>query len=119
MATFPDVAIILYDNYQESFDPSVLRTEMDRGKPKQRIINSDVLMSVTATVYFRSRDDADAFWDWYKNDIGRVGEFDFTHPGTGEVISGVRFTSGNIGSLTTMGNSWYAFKRTVTMEYLA
>lgn len=52
MATWPTYARIILDGASESFDPSIQRTEMDRGVPKQRVINSSVLMKINATILF-------------------------------------------------------------------
>ena len=117
MATFPDYVCVLFDGYSESFDPSVLRTEMERGPPKQRVENSQVLMKVSATLAFQSDADVESFYLWYKNDIKRILPFEMTHPRTGETIT-ARFEGGNIGTLVPLATQFRVATRNVVIEYL-
>ena len=59
MASLPGVALVMFDGQQRTFDPSVLRTEMERGVPKQRLLNTQVLvkqsMSRPVNTYTRGR----------------------------------------------------------------
>ena len=117
MATLPSYVTILFDGFTEDFDPSVLRTEMERGVPKQRVINSKVLAEINCRIMFESKADAASFEAWYFDTIKRIGWFDMEHPRTGVTIS-ARFKGGNIGELVplTPDFSWCA--REVTLEYL-
>ncbi len=117
MARLPDYVCVLFDGYSESFDPSVLRSEMERGPPKQRVQNSQVLMKVNATLVFQSPADVESFYLWYKNDIKRIQPFEMTHPRTGETIT-VRFEGGNIGALVPLATKFRAATRNVVIEYL-
>ncbi len=54
MATFPSGICILAGSYSESFDPSVERTEMERGVPKQRLVNTQVLAKFKCSLLFNS-----------------------------------------------------------------
>ena len=118
MAELPSTAIMLIDNYDEKILPSVLRTEMDRSYPIQRIKNSRVITEVKCTLYFKRAADHDEFFNWYMTVIGRVGFFDFTHPGTKQVIQNARFKEGDIGSKVPTSSAWFSFMRTVTIEYM-
>lgn len=118
MATLPTTAIMLVDNYDEKLNPSVLRTDMDRGRPVQRIKNSRCLVEVKCTLYFRRPEDHEEFMTWYMTTIGRVGFFDFVHPGTKETIRDAAFKEGDIGSKVPTSSAWFSFMRTVTIEYM-
>lgn len=117
MATFPSFAIPLTDTVGETFDPSVLRTEMERGVPKERIENSRVLATVSMTVLFTTKADANAFVDWYFDTIGRIGWFDFTHPRTGQTLQ-ARFVGGQIGSLKAESGPVGRHTCPLSIEYL-
>lgn len=118
MATLPSAAIMLFDNYSEKAEPSVLRTTMDRGYPVQRIVNTKMLTLVTCTLYFKTEQDEVNFFNWYKNTIGRVGFFDFVHPGNGNTIKNARFREGDIGEKSPTSSAWFSFMRSVKIEYL-
>lgn len=117
MAEFPSYAEVLFAGYTESFDPSVARTDMERGVPKQRLLNSQVLMKVNATIFFRSAADVAAFEDWYFDTIGRIGWFTMTHPRTDATVT-ARFDSGSIGTLTPLHTLFRVAKRELVIEYL-
>lgn len=116
MATFPTYARMLVDGSSEEFEPSIERTEMERGVPKQRLGNSQVLMTFNVNLVFMSRDDVNAFESWYFDEIKRIGWFTFTHPKNGQQISG-RFKSG-LGPLVPIVGQFHFATRTVAIEYL-
>ncbi|QHG87929.1 hypothetical protein ACCQ13_14660 [Xanthomonas sp. NCPPB 1638] len=117
MATFPAYAGVLYDTVRCSFDPSVLRTEMERGVPKQRVLNSRVLTKVAMTLDFASPTTALAFESWYFDEIRRVGWFDFLHPLSGVTLQ-ARFENGGIGELRPAEGAERPWQRDVVVEYL-
>ena len=117
MATFPPYAEVLFAGYSESFDPSVERTEMERGVPKQRLKNTQVLVKVQASILFRSAADVAAFEDWYFNDLGRIGWFDLVHPRTDQPIR-ARFDGGSIGTLVPLTTLFRVARRDLVIEYL-
>lgn len=117
MADFPTYAQILADGFAESFDPSVERTDMERGVPKQRLINSQVLVKLNATLFFRSSADVAAFESWYFDTIKRIGWFQMKHPRTGAAIT-ARFEGGSIGSLSSLAPMFFIASRNVVMEYM-
>lgn len=110
-------AEVLYSGYSESFDPSVERTEMERGVPKQRLINSRVLVKLKCSLFFRSAADQFAFEAWYFDTLKRIGWFQLEQPRTGEIIT-ARFEGGGIGELLPLHTQFRYSKRDVTMEYL-
>lgn len=117
MAALPSYVQILAAGFGEEFDPSVLRTEMDRGMPKQRVINTHVMQELPATLLFSSQADAASFEAWYFNTIKRIGFFDFVHPRTGATHSG-RFKGGDIGRLEPRNARYTRATRAVVIEYL-
>ncbi|TAA25389.1 hypothetical protein [Pseudoxanthomonas winnipegensis] len=110
-------AEVLFAGYGESFDPSIERTEMERGMPKQRVINSQVLMKVRATLFFRTAADQQAFEDWYFDVLKRIGSFQMEHPRTG-VMTEMRFENASIGDLVPLHTQFRLSKRDVVFEYL-
>ena len=116
MAAFPSDICVLTGGYGESFDPSVERTEMERGVPKQRLVNTQVLAKIKCALLFNSSADADTFEAWYFDTIKRIGWFQIKHPRTGATIT-ARFEGGSIGTLVPLGPAFYIASRMVIMEY--
>lgn len=117
MPTWPTYAKILLDGASESFDPSVERTEMERGVPKQRLINTSVLMKLNLTVVFFAKADVAAFEDWYFDGLNRIGWFGMAHPRTGAAIT-ARFENGSIGTLSPTKGGYGIAQRALVVEYL-
>jgi len=116
LADFPSYAHILADGFTESFDPAVERTDMERGVPKQRLVNTQVMAKVSATILFRKKADIASFESWYFDTIKRIGWFQIKHPRTGATIT-ARFEGGSIGTLVPLGPAFYIASRTVILEY--
>jgi len=117
MAQWPASAKVMLSGYGENFDPSVARTEMERGVPKERLLNSQVLQKLPVSVFFRTPADIQTFEDWYFTDLQRIGWFSMTHPRTGQAIT-ARFEGGNIGTLSVQAPRFYMAKRDLVLEYL-
>lgn len=117
MASFPSDICVLTGGYSESFDPSVERTEMERGVPKQRLVNTQVLAKIKCALLFNTSADADTFEAWYFNTIKCVEWFQIPHPRTGATIM-ARFEGGAIGDLSPINNNLKRWRRDVTLEYL-
>jgi len=116
VATFPTYVTVLLDGHTESHAPIADRTEMDRGVPKQRRTQSDVLVTFALTLLFLSTTDAEAFETWYYGDAAAGGAyFDFTHPRTGALLS-ARVVANSLGALTVLGMG--RARRTIQIEYL-
>jgi hypothetical protein len=114
---WPSYARFVLTGASESFDPSVERTEMERGIPKERIINSDVMVQITGQVLFESKADVESFETWYFDTIGRIGWFDFRHPRTLQTVQ-ARFVGGRLGELMPHAGAFAVASRVVTIEYL-
>jgi hypothetical protein len=117
MATLSDFAKIRFSNMSETFDPSVESSEMERGPPKYRVLNSQVLMKLSVTLLFLTSDDSDAFEDWYFNEVKRIGSFPVLIPRNGKTVV-ANFEKGSIGTLTFQGAGFHFGQRDVVLEYL-
>ena len=117
MAALPDFVCVLAAGYGEEFDPSVERTEMERGPAKERLLNSGVVDQLHVTLLFNSNADASAFEAWYFNEIKRIGWFTMTHPRTQQTIT-ARFIGGNIGRLQTRNPMFTRLFRSTVVEYM-
>lgn len=117
MAALPSYVTVRMSGYSESFDPSVERTEMERGPAKQAIKNTHVMAMLAVSFLFPTSADAEAFLDWYHDTIVRIGYFDMDHPRTGQTIS-VRFPGGDIGTLQSLAGTDHLWQRDLAVEYL-
>lgn len=116
MATFPTYVTVLLDGHTESHSQIAERADMDRGVPKQRRTQSDVIVTFALTLLFLSTTDAEAFEDWYYGDASAGGAwFDFTHPRTGSLLS-ARVVANSLGALAVLGAG--RSRRTLQVEYL-
>lgn len=117
MSNWPASAKITLGGFSEEFNPSIRRTEMERGMPKQAITNTHVLQELMFTVVFETSAAAQEFEDWYFNVLRRIDFFDFRHPRTRQYVS-ARFKDAKIGALTPVVGGFGLTQRTVTLEYL-
>ena len=118
MATLPSYAQILFDGFGEEFDPSVERTEMERGVAKQRLLNTQVMAEIPVSLLFATPADTAAFEDWYFGVLRRIDWFQMPHPRTGATIT-ARFKGGKIGRLAPRSPRMTRYVRTgVVLEYL-
>lgn len=117
MAALPTYVEIRFSGYGETFDPSVERTEMERGVPKERLINSQVMQELSMTLQFKGAANLQSFEDWYFDVIKRIGWFSMLHPRTGQPIT-ARFKGGAIGTLVPLIPGFKLSTREVVIEYL-
>lgn len=121
-ATFPtDVSCVL-GSYSEDQTSAVMRSEMERGMPKQRRMASDVLVSVKVTLQFKSSAHADSFQSWFDSQTGSGTDwFTWKHPRTGASVQ-ARIVGGVLGPLTPVAGTWRSglqrCRRDATFEYL-
>lgn len=95
MAAFPNAGKLLFDGFTETPDAGVVRTPMELGLPKQRKLQSRVLVKRPVRYLFTSKADYNAFLVFHETTIGRVGWFDWTDPKSGNVIQ-ARIEGGKI-----------------------
>ena len=122
MAAFPTYAKVALGGYSESHAPIVARTEMDRGVPKQRKLQSDVMVTVALNLIFLTKADAASFEDWYYSSTGAAAGaafFDWTDPRTG-VMRQARAVANQLGALTQFQdtNGFVLTTRPLQIEYL-
>lgn len=117
MATFPPTLKILIQT-NEAPAPVVIRSDMERGIPKQRRIAADVLVTVPISVIFFNKQQAADFEDWFYNDIGGGADFfDWTDPRTGAAVE-ARIVGGQLGELVPMSQGYNLSRRSMTLEYV-
>ncbi|ONN68136.1 hypothetical protein [Herbaspirillum sp. VT-16-41] len=117
--TFPDYAKIQVDTFQESPGSVMKRTAMDRGVPKQRRVQSDVLVTVSFSVFLTSLEDQQGFEDWYYGDAG-MGTvwFDWLDPRT-NIIRSVRVVADSLGPLKQLQPLAIGLgSRSIQLEYV-
>ena len=118
MATFPSYVKLGWSDTAEQAAPIVQRTEMDRGVPKQRRTQSDVLVTMPVTAYFATAQDAANFETWvYQQVDGGAGWFNFTSLRTGGTVQ-ARIVGGDIGALTPSMQTWARSQRSFKLETL-
>lgn len=118
MAAWPTYPVVLRDGHSEQHAPIAERSEMDRGVPKQRRTQSDVIVTLALNLLFRTDADANAFESWYYSNSGAAAgaaSFDWTHPRTG-VVYQARVVANSLGPLTPLGRG--ISRRTIQVEYL-
>lgn len=120
MATFPSYVQIALGSTSEDRAPVVLRTEMERGVPKQRRMASDTMVTVPVTLMFKSKQNSDDFETWFDTQINSGADwFSWIDPRSGTVRQ-ARFVGGKLGALIPVHGTWRIprCQRTATFEYL-
>ena len=97
---------------------ALVRSEMERGIPKQRRTTSDVMETMTLVMHFDSEADATSFETWFYTTINAGADwFDITHPRTG-VTTEVRCVGGNLGPLRPLTRTFSRSSREMVVEYV-
>ena len=119
MATLPPGTKLLEVGFKERADPSVLRTDMERGVAKERVLNTRIVSTITVTLFFDTIADINQFETWYATEIKRIGWFDVRHPLTRQMVP-MRFVGGDIGELEPLPGGFRngAVRQNVKLEYL-
>jgi hypothetical protein len=118
MATFPSY-VKVFLGATEQPKSVVLRTEMERGVPKQRRVASDTMVTVPVELMFDTPDDASRFETWVYSQIGGGADwFDWPNPRTGAMVQ-ARIVGGDLGVLKPKRGVWDGVcSRSLTLEYL-
>lgn len=117
MASLPSYCKVLADGYSEEVDPSIERTQMERGFAKQRIKNTFATVKLTIRVLIQGRANVLAFDSWYYDEIKRIGFFTMQHPRSKQQIT-CRLLEGKIGSITMVQPDFASVVREFTVEYM-
>ncbi|WP_349782325.1 hypothetical protein [Xanthomonas arboricola] len=117
MPEFPAYVGIMANDFGEEPVPSVERTEMERGRPKVRLLNTGVMVELPCTLLFLSKADMAAFDRWFFDEIKIVGEFTMQHPRTGlQIVANIK--GGAIGRLQPRNPMFTSATRQTVIEYL-
>lgn len=118
MATFPTYVKILIGS-SESPKSVVMRSEMERGVPKQRRLSSDSMVTVPVDLFFETAQYAYDFEDWFYSEIGGGTDwFDWVNPRSKTTVQ-ARIVGGEIGALTPATGVWSGFTtRKINLEYV-
>jgi len=117
MAALPGYVTVLFSDLSENFDPEVIKGEMERGMPKERLGNSRVVMRVPVKLRTMTRADSLAFDDWYFDTIKRIGYFDW-YDTRSQTTRSVRLKDGALGALTPLRPGFEVADRSAVLEYL-
>jgi len=118
MPAFPAYARIQTGDYSEQAAAALVRTEVERGIPRQRRTASDTMVTVSLTVVFNSKEDAASFETWFYNDAkAGASWFDWKDPRTGTVRS-ARIVNGDIGALVPLRGGFGLSQRAFKIEYV-
>lgn len=117
MAAFPTAYRIQIET-SEAPASVVIRSEMERGVPKQRRFAADAMVTIPITLFFRTNQQAADFETWFYTDInGGADFFDWTDPRTGVVVE-ARIVGGQLGELMPLRARYAISRRSMTLEYL-
>ncbi len=117
MAAFPSNLKILVGTSEDP-TPVVIRSEMERGIPKQRRIAADALVTIPIEVLFLNKQEAADFEDWFYVDInGGADFFDWRDPRTGATVE-ARVVNGKLGALMPVRGAYEVSRRSMTLEFV-
>lgn len=119
MPAFPhSICAIRFGDHAEQPSPVVVRSEVERGVPRQRRMAADSLVAVPCTFLFKSQANAAAFETWFFGEaLAGGGWFNFTLPRTGQVVT-AQVRNGDIGALKPRSPDWEWSERSVVLEYV-
>jgi len=117
MSNWPIDAKIVMGGYGDEPQPSIRRTEMERGMAKQAVLNSHIVKEITFVVQFETAEAAENFENWWLYELKQIGFFQFRDPRR-RVLVQARFKEAKIGSLSPITGGFGFAQRTVTVEYL-
>ncbi len=118
MATWPTYARLQLPGAGEEETKIVARSEMERGVPRTRRIASDPLVTTSATILFRTKQDENDFRTWYYSRTGAsagAAWFDWTDPRTGTVR---QTRIAELGQGMPLAAFWAVSSRACKLEYV-
>lgn len=117
MASFPSY-VKIGAQIEEAPASVVLRSEMERGVPKQRRIAADTLVEQQVTLIFDTKQRSIDWEAWFYTTInGGVDFFDWLDQRSGTTVQ-ARIKDGKPGALKLMTHKWAYSQRTLTLEWL-
>ena len=117
MAAFPSYVKIA-SPIEEAPASVILRSEMERGVPKQRRFAADTLVEQQVTLYFYTKQNSIDWETWFYTDInGGADFFDWTDSRSGSTVQ-ARVKDGQPGALKLMVHKWAFSQRTLIIEWL-
>ena len=117
MAAFPGYVKIGFPQAEDAASV-VLRSEMERGVPKQRRFAADALVTQETTLHFDTKQQAIDWETWFYTTInGGVDWFDWVDLRTGATVQ-ARIVGGKPGALKPATVNWVYAQRTLTIEWL-
>ena len=118
MAAFPSNVKFGFKDLGEEPGDIVARTEMERGVPKQRRTQADVLVKQTITMYFDTKAEAASFETFFYTTINAGQDwFDWTDVRTGVVVQ-ARAVKGHLGPLRAVTRDFTRSMREMPIEWL-
>jgi hypothetical protein len=117
MPAFPSWVKYDWRDLEEAPGAVVERTEMDRGRPKQRRVNSDARVEIALTLHFDSKAQQADFETWFYTDINAGQDyFDLAHPRSGATVV-ARVVGGQLGALSFLNSTREVATRSIRVEY--
>ena len=120
MAALPSYVRIKLAGASEQPSPIVARSEMERGVPRTRRTATDPLITLSATLMFRTAADEAAFRAWYYSPAGGgagAAWFDWIDPRTNTVRS-ARFVASSMGALVPLKGRYEICEQACAIEYV-
>jgi hypothetical protein len=118
MATWPTYARLQLPGTTEEETKIVARTEMERGVPRTRRTASDPLVTVSATILFRTRQEENDFRAWYYSSTGAAAGaawFEWVDPRT-NTFRQTRIAE--LGQAMPLAALWAVSSRQCKLEYV-
>jgi hypothetical protein len=120
MPSLPSYARLKLGSASEKATPIVERSQMERGVPRTRRTATDPLLTLSATLVFRSWADAESFRTWFYSPVGAAAGaawFDWRDPRTNAMRS-VRFVASSMGDVVPLSASFGICEQPCAIEYV-
>lgn len=120
MATFPSYVVVRFAGFSQQDSNLIERSDMDKGVAKTRRVQTDPVVTVSATLYFRSAADVQRYRQWFYSAGGAnagAAWFDMTDPRTLQVRQ-CRLVASSNGPLTPLAKRFAKASQTVAFEYV-